>query len=152
MPYTTRHWFDFFDLVGRPALKSDPRFADFSSRRAHIDVLYELLASELTRRTSAQWLVDFERADIPAVKMNAVGDLLNDPHLTATSFFRRVEQPGGHFVHLASPIQWRNRDFPDPSPAPALAQNADAILREAGYDDAWIEALAREGVTKQPAA
>lgn len=146
--YTTRHWFSLFDLVGRPELQADPRFQDFASRREHIDVLYGLLAEALTQRTTSDWLAEFERIDIPAVKVNTVMDLLSDPHLIATSFFRSTEQEGGRFMHMAAPTRWCGRDFPHPAPAPVLAQHSREILRESGRDASDIEALAREGVTE----
>ncbi len=153
LPYTTRHWRSLFELVGRAELQDDPRFADFASRREHIHVLYELLDGALRQRPTAAWLADFERIDIPAATANAIADLPSDPHLVASSFFRSVAQEDGRFLHMAAPVQWKDRAFADPSPAPVLAEDTRAILREAGYADERIDALARDGVTRlQPRA
>jgi len=151
LPYTTRHWTSLFELVGRAELKDDARFADFASRREHIHVLYELLDRALRERTTGQWLAELERLDIPAAPSHAVADLPSDPHLVATSFFRSVAQDGGRFLHMAAPAQWKGRPFDDPAPAPALAEDARAILRAAGYADDRIDALAQDGVTRLPA-
>jgi crotonobetainyl-CoA:carnitine CoA-transferase CaiB-like acyl-CoA transferase len=32
-PYNDRHWFDFFEIAGRPDLARDPRLADAQTRR-----------------------------------------------------------------------------------------------------------------------
>lgn len=146
LPYTTRHWFSLFDLAQRPDLRDDPRFRDFGSRREHIRVLYAMLGEWLAARTTAEWMAEFERLDIPAARSNAIADLLSDPHLAATGFFRGVDQEGGRFVHMTSPLQ-RDTASPGPSPAPTLAQHTRAILAEAGYDDVGIEDLARRGIT-----
>ncbi len=152
LPYTTRHWFSLFDLVGREQWKDDPRFQDFASRREHIDVLYAMLDDTLARRTTAEWLAEFERLDLPAVRANAVAELLHDPHLEATGFFRAIEQDDGHFLHMASPAQWKAWAPDVAHAAPTLAQDTLGILREAGYDDARIDALGQAGVTRAGSA
>ena len=147
MPSTTRQWHSVFKLLGREDFQADPRFADNASRRAHIDVLYGLLASSLTERTTAEWLAVLVEADIPVAPMNSITELTADPHLAATGFFRKMAQQGGEFLHMAAPAQWADRPFADPLPAPALAQHTDDVLRELGYDELRIQALHRDGVT-----
>ena len=147
LPYTTRHWHSLFEMVGRNECKEDVRFADFASRREHIDVLYDLLDTCLAERTSAEWLEALEHADIPASPANTIPDLLKDPHLAATGFFRRVEQQDGAFLHMATPARWTGRPFEEPTPAATLAQDTREVLREAGFSDARIAMLKREGAT-----
>ena len=49
LPYTTKHWRDFFLVAGRPDLANDPRLNDASSRSKHVAELYCLLAAEIAR-------------------------------------------------------------------------------------------------------
>ncbi|MFC8676929.1 CaiB/BaiF CoA transferase family protein [Streptomyces griseorubiginosus] len=93
MIYTDAQWRAFFDCVGRPELADDPRYRTIRERTEHIDELYAFLNEEMAARTTADWLAELERRDIPAAPVNAVTDLFEDPHLRATGFFESVEHP-----------------------------------------------------------
>ncbi|MHA1569964.1 MAG: CaiB/BaiF CoA transferase family protein, partial [Alphaproteobacteria bacterium] len=65
LPYTDRNWRDFFTIAGRPEVADDPLFKNVSARTENTAALYGLLAELMEARTSAEWLADFERLDIP---------------------------------------------------------------------------------------
>src|SRR5262249_57111599 len=44
LPYTDRHWRDFFRIAGRPELADDPRLADAQTRSRHVAELYSGIA------------------------------------------------------------------------------------------------------------
>src|SRR5579863_7236198 len=44
LPYTTRHWQDFFRIAERPELCGDPRLKDAETRARHVAELYALVA------------------------------------------------------------------------------------------------------------
>jgi crotonobetainyl-CoA:carnitine CoA-transferase CaiB-like acyl-CoA transferase len=70
--YNGRQWKRFFDAIGRPEMMDDPRFATHAQRAIHIGEIYDLLEEILKQRTSAEWMVLLEQADIPFARMNAV--------------------------------------------------------------------------------
>lgn len=43
----------FFDLIGRPELLSDPRFATHEARSRDFEGAYALIASEMWKRSTA---------------------------------------------------------------------------------------------------
>ncbi len=147
LPYTTRHWQAFFDIIGRPALRDDPRFADFAMRRQHIDVLYQILDETLPTRATARWLADLDAADIPAAPVLSVEDLQRDPHLVATRFFQQMPTATGAFRQLAHPVRVAGAG-PVDGITSTLAQDTRAILAELGYDAARIAALAAAGTIR----
>ena len=87
LPYTDRHWERFFELAERPDLAKEPKFTDKRLRAAHFDELYQVLDEILRFRTTKEWLKLFDEADIPAIPVNTLEDLLEDEHLNATGFF-----------------------------------------------------------------
>lgn len=152
MPYTDRHWRALFGAAGRAQwLIDDPRFATIAGRTEHIAELYAEMARLLAQRTTAEWLRVCAELDIPATPMNSLDDLIADPHLAATGFFRTLDHPSegpirtmsvpGHAP--ATPPQSRRH-------APRLGEHSVEILREAGYDDTRIASLLAQGVTALP--
>ncbi|HYD67341.1 CoA transferase [Azospirillum sp.] len=149
--YNDKQWRSFFDLIGRPdILDSDPRFADMDSRTRHIDELYGFVAEHLATRTTAEWMEALTRADIPVMRLHTLDSLLEDPHLTATGFFQVVEHPReGPIRSMAVPTRWSATPPAVERQAPALGEHSAEVLREAGYDDATIAALAERGVIRE---
>ena len=143
-------------LIGRPEVtETDPRFADLESRSLHIDDLYGMVAGILATRTTAYWLEELEKADIPVMPLNTMDSLIEDPHLAAVGFFKTVEHPTeGAFRSMAVPSTW-SASQPEPERlAPRLGEHSVELLREAGLGDEAIAALLAEraAVQADPAA
>ena len=80
--YHDHHWRAFLKVIGKPELyDSDPRFADITTRTAHITDLYTMVSDEMARRTTAEWQDLLKEADIPVFPMHTFESLLEDPHL-----------------------------------------------------------------------
>ncbi|HMM77867.1 MAG TPA: CoA transferase [Gammaproteobacteria bacterium] len=148
--YTDRHWQRFFEMIGRKDdFARDPRLANFTTRTAHIAELYAMVAEILRTRTTAEWLGLFEQADIPAMPLNTLETLIEDPHLVATGYFRRAEHPSeGAYRQMIPPQGWSESPPSIRRHAPRLGEHSAEVLREAGYDDATIAALVASGATR----
>lgn len=151
LPYSDSQWHDFFAIAGRPEMKDDPRFADFTTRNEHVDTLYGFIAAVAPERTTEEWLALCAEAEIPAAPVNALNDLFDDPHLKATDFFRPLAHPSeGDTVIASPPIAMSRTPGSIRRPAPALGEHGAEVLREIGYGAADIDALAAEGALIQP--
>ncbi|MFL6647073.1 MAG: CaiB/BaiF CoA transferase family protein [Sulfurifustaceae bacterium] len=131
------------NLVGRPELVDDPRFADDLSRADHRDVITQAMNAWLKTRTTVQAIAELEAVRIPAGPVLTLREVLDDPQVKARGLLRYVEHPHARkpvpladtAVQLsATPCGIRNR-------APALGEHTDAILGELGYTVAEIAAL-----------
>ena len=145
--YTDRHWERFFDVVGEPEThRADPRLHDPMTRRANYGAAYGIVADILATRSSAAWLDLLGNADIPIMPVNDVADLLDDPHLRATSFFGIEQHPSeGMLLTLRAPARWSAWEGSVPSPAPRLGEHTREVLSEAGLDAGEIVDLLDEG-------
>ena len=93
-------------------------------------------------RTSAEWLRLLKEADIPSAPLNSVDDVIDDPHLAESGFFRMTEHPTeGRLRMMSTPLAWSDAPPHALRPAPRLGEHSVEILREAGYSDAEIEAM-----------
>lgn len=152
--YNDKQWRNFFTLIGREGeLNSDPRFADIGSRTRHINELYGLVADAIATRSTADWLADLTKADIPVMPLHTPDSLIDDGHHAATGFLRTVEHPHeGPVRSIGVPTRWSGRRPEPVRQAPRLGEHSLELLREAGYDEERIADLLARGITRSPAA
>jgi crotonobetainyl-CoA:carnitine CoA-transferase CaiB-like acyl-CoA transferase len=149
-PNTNAQAFAFFEAIGQPELKSDPRFDSASSRTTNAADYFEVRVKGLSRRTTAEWLAIFQALDVPAARYNSIDDLFVDPHLADIGFFEREEHPS------EGPI-WRTRVAntfyggmrKDGLPAPRLGEHTRAVLAAVGYSTKEIEAMVATGAARE---
>jgi crotonobetainyl-CoA:carnitine CoA-transferase CaiB-like acyl-CoA transferase len=147
--YNDKQWRAFFELVGKPALMDDTRFANAAARSQNYAATNALLCEEIAARSTAEWLEAFERADIPAQRMNDLEDILADPHLAAIGYFTEREHPTeGRIRTMAVPSEWSESPPEYRSHAPVLGQHTREVLREAGLGEEAIEAMLASGAAK----
>ena len=140
--------FGFFDAIGRPELKTDPRFSTVQARFANVKDYFEIRMSALKAKTTAEWIALLDAADVPAMPYHTLDSLLHDPHLKAIDFFEMKDHPTeGKTRNIRLPNKWSSGVRKEWNPAPKLGQDSVAVLREAGYTDADIEAMVASSAT-----
>jgi crotonobetainyl-CoA:carnitine CoA-transferase CaiB-like acyl-CoA transferase len=152
LPYTTRHWQDFFRAAGRPELADDPRLADAETRAAHVAELYALIAECVRGATTAAWLARLKAADIPSGPVNTLSGLPADEHLAAIDFFPLAEHPSEGAIRVVRPpVHFGAADCALRRPAPRLGEHSREILAEAGLDERAIDDLFARNIAVEPA-
>jgi len=147
--YNDKQWKAFLEIIGKPEILSRPEFATQEARSRNYDSAYAMVAEELKRRTSEEWVEAFERADIPVQRMNSLDDIVADPHLAAIGYLKSVEHPSeGRIRSLAVPSEWSESQPEVRRHAPRLGEHTREVLREAGYSDAAVEALLASGAAR----
>ena len=141
MPYTNANWGAFFPEIGRPELVADQRFIGIAARTENIEALYTILDAAVATRTTATWLEVCERLDVPAARINKLSDLLTDPHLTATGFFKTMEDERmGTVHHTSAPLRFTGME-PVMRMPPRLGEHTAEVLRESGLAPDVVDAL-----------
>ena len=143
--YTQTHWVTFFTVAGRlDEFLADPILHQPEARRADFDRVYAKIADIVAERTTAEWLALLKDADVPVMPLGRVETLVDDPHLGATGMLRTVDDGGERARRVGTPVRWGEARR-DPGPAPMLGEHTRAVLAEAGYDAAGIDALIAGG-------
>jgi crotonobetainyl-CoA:carnitine CoA-transferase CaiB-like acyl-CoA transferase len=120
-----------FDTIGRPELKTDPRFHDNTARVANRDALDAILAGFIVERTTAENLALFEAAAVTVGPVCDMRELLHHPYTRGREAIVDVEdrELGALPMHnvvprlTGSPGGFRR-------PAPELGEHTDEILAE----------------------
>jgi crotonobetainyl-CoA:carnitine CoA-transferase CaiB-like acyl-CoA transferase len=142
LPYTDRHWRDFFRLAGRPEMEGDPRLADAQTRSRYVAELYALIADCVRGDTTAYWLSALRAADIPCGPVNPLAELPRDEHLAAIDFFPFIDHPSeGKLRIVRPPVKFGGGDCALRHHAPRLGEQTREILTEAGLDAGQIDDL-----------
>ena len=140
--------FAFFDAIGRPELKTDPRFCNVPARFANVNEYFQIRMESLKTRTTAQWLEILDRLDVPAMPYHTLESVLEDPHLTEVGFFELREHPTeGKTRNMRLPNKWSCGARSEWNPAPKLGEHSVELLRSLGYGDADIDAMLANGAT-----
>ncbi len=148
------HFQTLFKTLGREDVLSDPRFADWDARSAHVQALREAIEGALSSDTAEVWVARLKTAGVAAARVKDIGQALASPQMKHRNLLLTVPGPKG----LDRPVTVMNAPFlcnedgpGTDRPAPTVGEHTEAVLREAGCDEATIEAMRRSGAIWQPA-
>ena len=137
------HWAPLCDLLGRPDLRDDPRFADMEARRANARACVEALEAAFAERPLAEWrarLADFA-GEWTVVQEPA--ELYDDPQVVANGYVADVPMSDTVSLPMVSaPVQFDEAPS-RPSRAPELGEHTESVLLDLGLDWSAIGALKR---------
>lgn len=132
------------DIIERPDLADDPRFASNSDRCARRDELDVAIRSWCAEHDLAEIQATADAAGIGNSRYNVPSEVIAHPQLTARDRWRPVDTPNGTISALLPPPVIS--DFTHPmAPVPGLGEHTDAILAELGFDDDGVATLRSDG-------
>jgi crotonobetainyl-CoA:carnitine CoA-transferase CaiB-like acyl-CoA transferase len=141
----------FCDLLGRPDLTRDPRFADVDARSRNEAELMGIVRPAIAEKPTAHWAERLKEADIMHERLNSFREFLVQPQTEAMNLIGWLK-----LAEAPEPIPLPNiagiASFPDGTPRgtpPVLGQHTAEILREHGFAPADIAALVERGVISQ---
>jgi len=145
---TNAQAFALFDAIGRPELKTDPRFDSVAARFRNVKDYFAIRAEGLKQKTTAEWIEILDRADVPAMPFHTLDSLMADPHLADAGFFQMLDHPTeGPVRNMRLPNRTSFAARTPVAPAPKIGQHSVEVLREAGLAQTEIEALVASKAT-----
>jgi len=134
------------DVIGRPELKTDARFAERETRRRNRLAINQEIAPELMKRSAAEWEQALIEAGVPAGRVLSVPEILGHPHLSGRNFVSEFEGATGKQIVTRGGFLFSDDQASPRGPAPSLSEHTDAWLGKLGYDAEKIQNLRKKHV------
>lgn len=142
MPYSTKHWIRFLQLVDETALAEADWVRDGAARSAHIDELYQLIARVASNKTNAQWLQALLHIDVPCAVVNSLENIFDDQQLKASGILQTMEDKTlGELRYLQPAFFAEQSALASPKPPPHLGEHSAEVLAGLGMSEAEIQTL-----------
>jgi crotonobetainyl-CoA:carnitine CoA-transferase CaiB-like acyl-CoA transferase len=140
-----KFWSRLTELIGRPDLARDPRYAGFGARLEHRAALLAELEPMFHARTTDEWIA-LLRGQVPCAPVNTIGEALAEEQTLHRDMVVSVDHPRyGALREVGCPIKIAGVE-PRYRPGAALGADTDAILRDwLGMSAIEIAALRNEG-------
>jgi crotonobetainyl-CoA:carnitine CoA-transferase CaiB-like acyl-CoA transferase len=124
-------WLTFLEVVGRPELNADARFATNALRVANRIELIETLQPTIAKRTVHEWVDALLSAGVPAAPIYNYEQALASDHIAAREMVLNVPHPvEGSFRALGFPVKMRGTPQQVRHPPPLLDQHGQEIRME----------------------
>jgi crotonobetainyl-CoA:carnitine CoA-transferase CaiB-like acyl-CoA transferase len=132
--------------IEKPELTRDPRFTTNPDRVRHREILDAEIERTLCTRTTSEWLTIFDRAGIPASAVQSVGQVLDDPQLTALSQMSHLSELPGVSTPLL-PLEFSGEQT-TAGAVPRLGEHTREVLLESGVSQNEIDDLAQRRIVE----
>jgi crotonobetainyl-CoA:carnitine CoA-transferase CaiB-like acyl-CoA transferase len=143
-----RFWPEVCELIERPELLDDERFASGPARFQNRVACIEELRTSFATRPLAEWRERMSRLKGAWAVVQTPSEVLIDPQVEANGYIRPVTSLDGENTYslVANPVQY-DETPPDLVRAPDAGQHTDEILeKELGLDWDQIMALKLESI------
>ena len=142
------HWRALANLMERPDLIDDPKFATNASRVCNMDETDALIEAWTSQQSMADLFEKTKSHKVPSAPVRTISEVLNDPHMHERGMLEWVDHPRlGRVVLPSSPLRFDETDKLETCFAPTLSEHTEEILnRLCGVSNAELVELKERGV------
>ena len=141
-----REWKVFCEQVlGKPELAADERFANNTLRTANRDALKQIIVDTFAGMSKDQVIELLETAKIANASVNDMKGVWEHEQLKSRNRWREMDSPVGKLPTLLPPGVNNAYEYRIDA-VPGLGEHSEKILRELGYDEQTIAGWREQGV------
>jgi len=139
-------WVKLAHACERPEWIDDPRFQTSEGLEIYKPERLELTQAALRTRTSAEWIERLEAHDVPCAPVLTRREMISHPQVQANGIIVETDHPrAGRLRQSRPPARFSATRTEHRRGGPGLGADTRAVLAEAGFPDAEIDALIRSG-------
>ena len=140
-------WMNLIKALKREDLNKDERFCDNKNRMKNLNALVEILNTELTKKTSREWLAIFDKEGLPCGPINSILDMHIDSQTIHRKMIIDVEnKKAGKSKAIGMPIKFSNTNNEKFIGSPTLGEHTNQILKEFGFSTTDIDKFRKNKV------
>ena len=140
-------WMNLIKALKREDLNKDERFCDNKNRMKNLNALVEILNTELTKKTSQEWLAIFDKEGLPCGPINSILDMHVDSQTIHRKMIIDVEnKKAGKSKAIGMPIKFSNTNNEKFIGSPTLGEHTNQILEEFGFSITDIDKFKKNKV------
>lgn len=129
VPYIDDSLCRLFEVLERSEVLEQEAFSTPPLRRLNMSQLFKIIGAATEKRTTEDWMQRLTKAQIPAMPVRDIQDILNDPHLKSTGFFKRRTHPTeGSYFEMQPPIRFGAMPSLILRPAPLVGEHNDELI------------------------
>jgi crotonobetainyl-CoA:carnitine CoA-transferase CaiB-like acyl-CoA transferase len=129
-----KYWPSICEVMGRPELAEDPRFADYESLMTNTAEAIEILRQAFAKHSLQEWREKLEHFTGQWAVVQNTMEVASDPQSVANGYMQPCETAEGKPYQLVTaPIQYDGVPAV-PHRAPEFNEHGDQILTDLGFD------------------
>lgn len=135
-------------VIGRPELADDARYATASARRENADAIEDIVAAWIAERDADDVLRQFDTAQVAAGPVNSIADVFADPHVQARGNLTEVADGQGGTIRMVGVLP-KLSDTPGQirhAGRPLGADNHEVYGEWLGFSPKQVDAMRKRGV------
>ena len=144
---TEDHWLGILDAIGRPELKTDPRYQSNPERVKRMQEVDDMVEAWTKTKKRDEAIEILRACRVPSAPVRNLREVIEDRHMHERGMLEEIEHPDlGPITVPTSPLRFHGADKVATTPSPKVGQhNSEVYGGWLGLSAEEIDDLKREG-------